>query len=112
MGDRANVLIQAGEDKGIYFYTHWRGCELPLIVQNALSRKLRLDDEAYLNRIIFCEMIKGDERAETGFGISEHLQDGEDRIIHIDPKKQTVTLSGATYSFDEYIKLDPADCHF
>ena len=112
MGDRANVLIQSGDNPGVYLYTHWGGYSLPKTVQDALKQKERWDDEQYLNRIIFCEMIKGQKRETTGYGITAFVCDGEDRIIHIDVDKQQITLKNHTYSFDEYIELDLTDIDF
>ena len=98
MGDRANTLVKSNEnDKGIYFYTHWSGYRLPQTVQTALKRKLRWDDESYLNRIIFSEMIKDSVTDETGYGISTFTHDGETRIVEIKHEKQTVTMKGLTY---------------
>jgi len=111
MGDRANVLMKSDKD-GVYLYTHWQGYELPQAVQNALKRKERWDDEPYLTRIVFCEMIKGQESEETGYGISSYLGDGDDRIIYINTKKQTVKLLGIVYSFKEYIKLNLDNVEF
>ena len=99
MGDRANVLIKSKETVGIYLYTHWEGYRLPQIVQNALKKHKRWDDEPYLTRIIFCEMVKGYENELTGFGISVSVYDGSDRIIRIDTHRQTVTLLDSTYAF-------------
>ena len=107
MGDRANVLVKSNKtESGIYFYTHWSGYNLPQTVQTALKRKQRWDDESYLNRIIFSEMIKDSVEEETGYGISTFTPDGDTRIIEINHEKQTVTFKDHTYSFSEYIKLD------
>ena len=98
MGDRANVKCN-----GIYMYTHWGGSKLPAVVQTALERgKSRWNDEAYLNRIIFSEMIVNDVEGSTGYGLSLEVQDGDDRVIEVDCKTQTVRLNGVTYSFSEY----------
>jgi hypothetical protein len=70
MGDRANIHIIETEGAGIYFYTHWTGYKLPQTLQVALARgKDRWNDETYLNRIIFSEMIKNNVLDETGFGL-------------------------------------------
>lgn len=93
MGDRANVLIKGYDDepgKGVYLYTHWQGHELPETVRDALRRKQRWTDRQYLARIIFCAMVEGNERSETGFGISTTLCDNEHPIIVIDCTQQTI----------------------
>ncbi len=71
MGDRAQVFIEA---EGVYLYTHWGADYLVEAVRNALKRKERWDDQEYLARIVFCEMVRGYESETTGFGIgtSEH----------------------------------------
>jgi len=112
MGDRANVLIKSEGKEGVYLYTHWGGYELPQIVQNALKREERWDDEPYLNRIIFCEMVKDEIEGETGYGISGYVGDGDDRIILIDVNEQKISLNGIAYSFKDYIKLDLKNVEF
>lgn len=106
MGDRANVFIKSDGREGVYLYPHGNGHALPEIVQTALQRKQRWDDEQYLNRIIFCEMIKGEESSETGFGIGAYVGDGKDRVIHIDVDKQELKLNDKAYSFEKYIELE------
>ena len=99
MGDRANVkVIDRWTDEGkvkkdaVYLYTHWGGAELALTVQRALQRKQRWDDAPYLTRIVFCEMIRGHEADETGFGISGSICDNEHLLVEllVEPKKQEV----------------------
>lgn len=109
MGDRANICIKDGS-KEIYLYTHWSGTKLPATLQRALARGQRWDDDAYLTRIIFCEMVKGQEDGETGYGISATLGDGDDRILIVDPRKQEVYVKGTLrrYSFQEYVELSEA----
>lgn len=107
MGDRANVFVKQYKG-GVYLYTHWSGSELPAILQSALKRKERWDDEQYLPGIIFCEMVKGQEDGETGYGISSRVGDGDDRILVVDVEKQEVSVKGSvTLSFDAYCQLTP-----
>src|SRR5436190_12468621 len=91
MGDRAQVAINNGKHISIYLYTHWNGSELANTVKRALARRQRWTDSEYLTRIIFCEMVKGQEDAETGFGIgiSEH-GDNEHPLIVLNCAKQKV----------------------
>jgi len=109
MGDRANIQMLNEEDKSVYLYTHWRGSELPGILQRALAKRWRWNDDAYLARIIFCEMVKGSETGETGFGISASLGDGDDRILIVDARWGRVQVAGrgAGWSFEEYLKINP-----
>ena len=108
MGDRANVHVFEGKgDNGVYLYTHWNGTELPVTLQTALRRKQRWTDVAYLARIIFGEMVKGEEAGVTGFGIGTSMCDGQARILHVDTESQTVTVNeGRKFSFEEYCSWD------
>lgn len=114
MGDRANIAIKQnsrrGEPSRIYFYTHWSGHELPIILQDALSRgQGRWNDEPYLARIIFSEMIKGEVLDETGYGISTYIIDGDGYpLLVVDAETQTVSLEGgdvigAPLTFSEFV---------
>lgn len=106
MGDRANVLIKSKGRKGVYLYPHWSGSALPAQVAGALKKKERWNDEQYLNRIIFCEMVKSNLSETTGFGITGYVGDGDDRIIRIDVDTQKITMNGEVYSFSDFIELD------
>lgn len=133
MGDRANIVLdmpcgyadEAAEaatkkqsaNKPIYLYTHWSGSELPEILQRALGRRQRWNDDAYLARIIFSELTRGHERDETGFGISLRPCDNSYPYLRVDSDKQTVTVdfdpmrkynnksTNRTFTFDEYVAL-------
>ena len=85
MGDRGNIKVGK-----VYLYTHWGGSEIKDVLKKALKRKQRWNDEAYLTRIIFCEMVKDDVESETGFGISTSLCDNEYNILEVDCEKQEV----------------------
>jgi hypothetical protein len=107
MGDRANVYVKDFEEgKGTYLYTHWDGSELPDVVQRALTKRARWDDNPYLTRIIFAEMIRDDVFGDTGYGISATVGDGDDRVLVVDPNTQTVYREGregSPISFDQYV---------
>lgn len=92
MGNRANVYVHAGEQPGVYLYTHWAGDELPATVRTALAREQRWEDDQYLARIIFNTMTLGDEAGETGFGISAYPGDGGSRIVDVDTSAQSVRV--------------------
>lgn len=106
MGDRANILVKSGETIGVCLYTHWGGHQLPTMLQNALKKRERWDDEQYLNRIIFCEMMGDVHSEKTGCGITGYVWDGGDRIIHVDVDELKVIFLDKEYSFEEYIELD------
>lgn len=115
MGNRAQVQIHyAREDRTpVVLYTRWSGTELPAAVRTALKRgKNRWDDSAYLARIVFCDMVRGDEDGETGFGIAAHPEDvdGDYRVIDLNCRTQVITFIGdwgdesnRSYSFAEFI---------
>lgn len=110
MGDRGNIKIyQDSGDAAIFFYTHHRGSEIYGVVKRALARRKRWDDGAYLARIIFCELVKGDEDGDTGFGISTSISDNEHTIIGVNPNTREVTFEseGGTVSgkmsFDDFV---------
>lgn len=124
MSDNATVFIAEGKDnegkeEGFYLYAHGRGTEIAHTVKKALSKRKRWDDSSYLGRIIFCQMIKGHEEEELGFGISS-LQFATRRpVIVIDAEKQQILFCEAeifdpwsisesivkSWSFEEYIYL-------
>ena len=126
MGDRANVYMLEGESRGgsktgVYLYTHWGGTELPHVVQRALARRQRWDDSQYLARIVFCEMVRGYEDEETGFGISAGMGDNEHPILVVDCRTSRVSFCRANgfgstpveasaiaaWPFERYVGLDP-----
>lgn len=104
MGDRANVVIKKDAEQ-VCLYTHWHGYELPGILQSSLKRgKDRIYDFQYLNRIIFCDMIKGHEEKLTGFGITQKVHDGATQVITLDMDKKTVQINGSDpVSFDDFM---------
>lgn len=117
MGDRGNIRL-VSSDGEVWFYSHWSGSDLPHIVQRALARRQRWGDDPYLNRIIFCELVKGHEADETGFGISTAVCDNSHPIVVVDHVKQRVAFSSDTetgkvneknciiaWTFEEYIGL-------
>lgn len=99
MGDRANVYVKQAE---VYLYTHWGGHDLAEDVRRALARQQRWDDESYLTRIIFCEMLRGSVSVvssvistlndEAGYGISHKMGDNERPIIVVDCREEMVYL--------------------
>jgi len=113
MGDRANVKITfSSSPHPIYFYTHSHGSDLPEIVGAAIQRRKRWDNDAYLARIIFSEMLKADGdgvlNSEYGFGISSRIGDNEHPVIHVNTKNKTVCYESedgapiSQWSFADY----------
>ena len=116
MGDRANVkILQRHAEGSVYLYTHWGGSALASTLQRALMRKQRWDDEAYLARIIFSEMVKGAEEAPTGCGIATSPPDNGHQIRTVDCKDQYVRIGPQdkdpihNIPFETFIGLSPAE---
>lgn len=106
MGDRAQVAVKQRGGKPVYLYTHWNGSELEDTVRDALAKRWRWDDPMYLTRIVFCEMVKGDEASETGFGIGLNKQgDLNKPLITLDPcaTPPTVTIGKRAGTFEEFV---------
>lgn len=113
MGDRGNIVIR---DRGgeVFFYTHWNGHKRKDVLRRALAKNWRWDDGAYLARIIFCEMVKGQENEETGFGISTYICDNSYPLLIVDVDEQNVyerdpdddkgKRLSPVLSFEEFVK--------
>ncbi|MFB6226279.1 MAG: hypothetical protein ABEJ02_02920 [Candidatus Paceibacteria bacterium] len=107
MGDRAQVEIVGS---GVYLYTHWNGNLLPGIVAKAIAREERWSDREYLARIIFEEMVDGDGKSPTGYGISSSEHSDVFKFVRVDCEKSTVVVEGyntgvdGEYSFQEYVE--------
>ena len=107
MGDRGNIVMGEKDGGEIYLYTHSWGEFLPKILQRALIRgKDRWDDESYLTRIIFSEMIKDRILENIGYGISTYETDNNHANIKVNSSSQTVSCGNDIYSFQEYITLE------
>ena len=106
MGDRGNIVIFEEGGGTLYFYSHWRGTELPQILQAALKRgKDRWDDESYLARIIFCEMTKYDVDGLLGYGISTDRRDWNHPNLEVHMKEQKIVCGNQSCSFQEFIEV-------
>lgn len=103
-------VIKIEMDEGnVYLYSHYKGLDLPGILQCSLSRKCRWNDESYLARIIFSEMIKYDINAESGYGISSWEPECDFPIIIVNCKTQSVVICENSWGFDEYIEMTLED---
>lgn len=95
MGDRGQVRFIYGQDEGeVWFYTHWGASELVGDVQNALVRgKGRWDDDEYLARIVFCEMVGvNGVTGTTGYGIGMSKHGDVWQVVTVDASNNTVTV--------------------
>lgn len=105
MGDRGNIeLIFADHADHIFFYTHYDGSRVLHILRRALRKRWRWDDPTYLARIIFCELVKGSEADETGYGIGLSICDNEHPIPKVFLNEQRVVYQGQNWSFDGFCR--------
>lgn len=119
MGDRANIRFDVENEPSMYFYTHWSGSELPFTLQKALKRgESRWEDEPYLARIIFCEMVDEDVLGITGYGLATFLGDNSYPVIVVKATKQRVILLDVSekiqlqsWTFTEFCGLDIEEGH-
>ena len=104
MGDRGNVVFKYEDKNKIYFYSHWGGSNLKETVRQALIRgKERWNDESYLARIVFCQMLIGSGsplEELASFGIAPYEVDNEHPLVTVDTKAQTVN----GIPFADYVK--------
>jgi len=89
-------------DSGVYLYQHMDGYMLPEIVQAALIQKERWDDEEYLNRIIFCEMVQDHIHDSTGYGIGTQRHGDIEWLVTVNVERQTVKIE---QGYDEDMKV-------
>lgn len=122
MGDRCNIVVrsQAIEPAAtlknvlahdaVVFYGHWSGESMPQQLQQALAKRWRWSDSAYLARIIFDEFTRGSTGKETGFGISTGLCDNGRPVMVVDVAGQRVRMFAKSgkqlyaWSFEEYVE--------
>ena len=105
-----NGAAPKNEEKPVVLYTHWGANNMIFDLIKVLKRKLRWKSPSYLSRMIFCEMVKGNEIDEYGYGImTENVCDAEKEIV-VDCNRQEVIIKGTdvhtnmTYTFNQLIK--------
>ena len=104
MGNRANIQFVEENGGTMYFYSHWGGFEtMKKAVKTALMKHERWDDDAYLARIIFCQLVKDDIDGTTGIGLSTEMCDNENPVIEVHADSQTVVIKDKTWTFGEFI---------
>ena len=106
------------EESPVVLYTHWGAKDMLMNLKTVLKRKKRWSDAPYLSRMIFCKMVEGDERGETGYGImTRNIGDAEEEIV-VDCDRQEVIVKSMkhssfnkTYTFSElaeqYAEINP-----
>ena len=97
------------EESPVVLYTHWGAKDMLMNLKTVLKRKKRWSDAPYLSRMIFCKMVEGDERGETGYGImTRNIGDAEEEIV-VDCDRQEIIIKkqigNKTYTFDDFISL-------
>jgi len=114
MGDRGNIVIRDTDKKEVFLYSHWGGTGLPQLAQEVLRKNQRWNDPAYLARLLFCRMVKGQEDNELGYGISTSRCDYEHWDIVVNVGKQTVFFrdpkrgtSKSLGGFEQFCSLTP-----
>ena len=113
-----NGAAPKDEESPVVLYTHWGAKDMLMNLKTVLKRRKRWSDAAYLSRMIFCKMVEGDERGETGYGIMTcNIGDAEEEIV-VDCDRQEVIIKGSdnnkTYTFSElaeqYAEANPPNC--
>lgn len=107
MGARTQVKIVGEYDyPPVYLYSHW-GAGGPTIndVRDALAREQRWGDAEYLARIVFCQMVKGQEETETGFGIGTVMHSDIQEMIVLDLESQNIYYQ-ENYDISDLKKMD------
>lgn len=121
MGDRANCIVLQNNFGGqpVWLYTHWGGGELLELVQAAIKKRERWNDDSYLTRIIFDTMSAGQQGETTGFGITTLETDNGHDFVVVDPEKQEVRIEDCedrtvrlTWSFEDFCAVDVSNVNY
>jgi hypothetical protein len=99
MGDRGQVKIISEGSPDLYLYTHWTAYRLHKTVADALNRgRGRWNDNEYLSRIIFSEMIKDEVLEETGYGIGFELHGDVHKLVVVNITMGTAGIMDNDYT--------------
>lgn len=111
MGDRANIVLEQDTGSELWLYSHWAGSDMPRLLRDALGRgRARWDDEPYLGRIIFCELVQDDWKGLTGLGLTTYETDGGRRVLRVNVKRQEVRCRNQAWPFEEFVRLNDKQC--
>ena len=112
MGTRGQVCVR-GNHGDVYLYRHFDAQNLLNDVYVGLSYGQRWDDGDYIARMIFEQMISGNNDKVYSFGICTHQHSDIDLLVIVDCKKQEVIIEKKQLQikvpFDQYIKTEVAD---
>lgn len=114
MGDRGNIAVVQPDGGRVYLYTHWDGSQIGAILQDALKKRWRWDDPAYLTRIIYDTLVGPAFGQETGYGITTTPPDNEHPILVVEDGLVTavevhgVIVTGP-WTYEEFIALEDVD---
>lgn len=90
MGCRGQILI---EDTGVFLYTHWGANRMVDDLKKALSLHKRWDDDEYLARIIFCQLVKDDIDGTISYGIGTSQHGDIEKLISINCQEETIEVN-------------------
>lgn len=117
MNIKGNICVQERFGGRIYLYTHTHGFDTFDILKAALIKgKSKWNDEQYLTRIIFCELIKRDLNGISNYGISSFVAENDLPIFVVDVYNSNILLEdgrclstclypGVIWDFKEFISL-------
>jgi len=119
MNIRGNICVLERFGGRVYLYTHKRGLETFGMLCDALLRcPTRWQDEQYLTRIIFCEMLRGEDLDGTAdFGISTFIGENDLPFFVVDSINCRVLMedgrclatcpcAGFVWTFEDFLKLE------
>jgi phage-related protein len=101
--DSAQVEIIEGSGCRLYLYTHHNADSIVEKVRNVLDLRTRWDDPDYFSRVLFCEMIKDEEKdSDEDFGIGTMLYADINILVTLDFEKQHVHVSSTLNKSVQY----------
>ena len=94
MGDRANFGFKQNNGDTLYLYGHWAGYDmLNNLAHAVLAAESRWSDPSYATRIAISNLIGGEWKQITGWGLSiNRIDDNEHKIPVINWEAKTMTL--------------------
>jgi len=111
MGCRGQVCVKMWDnDPDVYLCTHYTAHNLPDLVRQVILDGRRIEDNSYLARIIFCQMVQSHLFDDRGFGIDTCLYTDIQVLVTVDPDKKKVVVDRTMYDGDVYeYAYDEAD---